>query len=150
MTFWYDKSGLDLAKGDLDLDTAVLKVMLVDADSSADSEKGVVTLSGFADLSEADGANYVRKTLANVQIATVANQVRITADPTSWSALGANVSGENIKGAIIYREIGGGTDAENIPLAWYDGGGFPLTPSGTTVDVTWDVTGALRLDLVES
>lgn len=143
MSFWYDEAAKELFKGNLDLDADTFKVLLVDSDTTADTEKTVTNLAAFSDLSEADGATYARQTLTNIAVGFDAGLkiVQFTADPTTFSTLGANASTLQNVAAVIF--VDNGSDATNLPVAYIDGGGFPFTPAGQTILITWPAGGLL-------
>ena len=149
MTHIYDEAAAEIFRADIDFETDTFKVLLVDTDSTADTEE-VLTVSAFTDLSEADGSGYARQTLANVTVtkASASSRIEVTADASSFASLGANSSTLNNLGAVIYVVRGGDVDSSNLPLAFYDGGGFPFTPSGATIEITWDASGFVRGDIV--
>lgn len=147
MSFIYDQAAKELFEGTLDLDSDTLKVLLVDSDTTADTERDKLTLSAFTDLSEADGANYARQTLSSVAVAldTGTHVVGLTADDTTFSTLGSNASGLQNQAAILFVDRGG--DSSNLPIAYIDGGGFPYTPVGQTISITWDAAGLVKATL---
>lgn len=149
-TFIYDQAAADLFRGDIDFETDVFKVILVDTATTIDTERDVFTLDDFVNLAEADGASYARQTLANVVLTvdTAAHRIKLTVDPSSFPILGANTSTLDNQAALVYVVRGGDLDTANLPLAYYADGGFPFTPSGATINITYDQSGFVRGDVV--
>lgn len=118
------------AKGDLDWDEAGhdMRIMLLMTNTTADTEKDKQTIATFTTLDECNGANYVRKALAN----QIVNQddpnlrAEMDADDIVWTALG--VGTRQNQGMVLYRFVT--NDADSIPIAWIDTGGFPFDGNG--------------------
>ena len=53
--------------------------------------------------------------------------------------------GDDVMGALVYVHVTDDTDS--YPFAWFDQGGYPVTPTGLTRHtINWDATlGALQL-----
>ena len=72
-----------LADGDLDLDTADIRSLLIDSSQAVDPDRDFVSqLSG-----ELSGTGYVRKTLTSTAVTRddPNNQVKLTADNRTWT-----------------------------------------------------------------
>lgn len=143
--FVYDNAKEWLLKGDLDFDEAGhdMRVLLCMTNTTADTEKNKATISGFTTLDEMDGANYVRKPLANQAVSEDGggNRGEFTADPVTWTALGAGT--RQVQGMVVYRHVT--NDADSIPIAWIEDGGFPFTANGGNLTVTWNAEGILQV-----
>ena len=149
MSFLYDEAAKELFQGHIELDAATIKVLLVDADTTADTERTAANLGAFTDLSEADGAGYARQTLANQAVAFDAGtkKVSLTADATTFT-IGANTSTEQNVAALVYVDRGGA--GSDLPLLFIDDGGFPVTPVGQTFEITWSADGLLSGEIIAS
>lgn len=149
MSFLYDEAAKELFKGHLELDTVTIKVLLVDADTTADTEKTAANLAAFTDLSEADGAGYARQTLASQSVDFDAGTkvVSLDGDDVSFT-IGANTSTEQNQAALVYVDRGGA--GSDLPLLYIDDGGFPVTPVGQTFQITWAATGLLAGEIIAS
>lgn len=132
MSFVYTEAKRAILAGEVDFDAATIKFKLVMTATTVDTEQDEANLAGFTTLDEYDGANYVEKTLASkVVVADDPNdRGEFTADPVTWSALGAGASAA--QGILMYLELGGAT--LDMPLAFLDDD-FPFTGNGS--DVTW-------------
>lgn len=145
MTHWYDEAARRIAVGGLDLSTVALRAVLLSTNTTADTDRGQTVYSGFATPDEFNGSGYTAggQALANVAVATngATHEIEITADPSSWSSLGAGT--RPIAGALIVEWTG--TLAGSKPIAWMDEGGYPFTPSGTDFVITWNAAGVLNI-----
>ena len=141
-SFVYTYAKTKLLSGDLDLNAHDIRLMLVMTNTTADTEADKVFVGDFTTLDEMDGANYVRKALANEAVAAdeANDRGEFTADPVTWTALGAGT--RNVQGAILFRFVT--NDADSIPIAWIDSGGFPFTGTGIDVTFTPNAQGILQ------
>ena len=144
--------------GDLDYETAVLKVLLVVEGSKLDprtagayfglGQPSAANLAAIVTLSELSDANYARKTLAGTAISintsTTPHRAQATFTPNEYTpAIGTLAS--PVIGAVIFDE-GGGAEATRIPL-WYinTGDGFPWS-GGSDLYVIAPTGGWLRVE----
>jgi hypothetical protein len=118
--------------GTIDLDTAVVKVVLVRSYTFAASHKFVSDVTGAGGV-----LHGTAQTLASK---TVTNGVFDAADVT-FTAVAANASGHAV---LVYQAsaVTGGADvaatAQRV-IAYYDTGtNLPITPNGGDVTVAWD------------
>ena len=121
--FMYTHAKAGIMSGAIDLDTDDIRVLMVMSNTTADTEEDSEFLetnggTGFTTLDEADGANYVRKELANEAVtADEANdRGEFDADDVTWTALGVGT-----------RQI--------------DSGGFPFWGNGGNVTAQWNAEG---------
>jgi hypothetical protein len=134
-----------LPRGEIDLESDDIRVLLVRVGSSAATEKDANTLAAFSDLREFDGTLYARVPLAGQAVTENAPEDRweFDADDADFGVLGPG-SGQ-IAAAILYKHVG--ADAANVPIAYIDsvsaGAPFPFTPSGVTT-IEWDPAGILH------
>jgi len=142
--FMYTHAKAGIMSGAIDLDTDDIRVLMVMSNTTADTEEDSEFLetnggTGFTTLDEADGANYVRKELANEAVtADEANdRGEFDADDVTWTALG--VGTRQYTGIIVYKHVG--ADAVNIPIYWIDSGGFPFWGNGGNVTAQWNAEG---------
>ena len=145
MSFVYTPAKTLLAQGSLDLREAGsdLRVAMVMSNTTADTEQDAALMNAFSTLDECDGANYVRKALA----AQVVNQddpnnrAELDAVDITWTALGAGTR-QNV-GMILYKHVT--NDADSIPIAYMDSGGFPFDGNGGDETVHWNAEGILQV-----
>ena len=144
MSFVYTRAKVNALKADLDFDEAGhdMRVLLVRVGSTAATQEDATTISGFTTLNEFDGAAYVRKALASqvVNEDTVNNRGEFDAPDVVWTALGAGSS--NCIGAVIFRFVT--NDADSVPIAYIDAGGFPFNGNGGDVTLAFNVEGILQ------
>lgn len=125
MSGLYDAAREALLSGDIDLLVDDIRCFFVDA---ADY---VVDLAAHDFLDDVPGAARVGtpEVLANI---TVTDGV-FDADDVTFAAL----AGDTVEAIILYVHTG--VEGTSKLLAYIDtGGGFPLTPAGTDVTITWD------------
>lgn len=137
---FYNKAKQLLANGGIDLDTDDIRVALCMTNTTADTDNdGDTYVSDLTTLDEFDGANYVRKALANeaVNLDDVNDRAEFDADDVTWTALG--VGTRNVAGALIYKHVTNDTDSPLI--AWIE---FSATPDGSDFTIQWDAEGILQ------
>ena len=119
-----------------------MRVMLVMTNTTADTDQDVENIADITTLDEYDGANYVRKALANQAVNEDAanNRGEFDADDVTWTALGAGT--RQAQGMVLYRHVT--NDADAILVAFIDTGGFPFSGNGGNVTVTWNAEGILQ------
>ncbi len=142
MSFFYAHAAHLAGQGAIDYVNDDLRVVLVMANTTADSEKDVTTMDGFTTLDEMDGANYARQALANEAWTKDAANARseLDADDVTFMSLGAGT--RNVQAAIIYKHVTDDTDS--IPIAYIDGTGFPFAASGGDETIAWNAEGILQ------
>jgi hypothetical protein len=116
---------------------AQLKAALVMDTTTADTELDVTSMAGFTTLAECNGANYARQTLTNVTWSKDATNGRseLKADPSVFNNLGAGTT-PNQAAIVIFQPDG--TPANQIPISWYDTGGFPFQGTGSPNTINWN------------
>ena len=141
--FWYNNAKRALAEKELDLVDDDLRVMLCMSNTTADTEKEVTTISGFTTLDEYDGDNYARQAIAGLSGAIDVGNARYEVDGTDsvFSNLGAGT--RQAVGMMVHQHVT--NDADSVPIAWYDTGGFPFDGTGSDVTVGWNDQGILQV-----
>lgn len=121
---------------------ADIRVALLMTNTTADTEEDKAFIADFTTLDEMDGANYVRKALTSEAAASdlVNNRGEFTVDPVTWTALGAGT--RNVAGMLLFKFVT--NDADSIPIAYIDSGGFPFTGTGVDVTMTPNAEGLLQ------
>lgn len=142
--FWYNEALRAMANGELAFPADDTRVLLAMTNTTADTEKDPNTFGGFTTLDEMDGSPYARQvvslTLSENPAAT--NRLDMDAGADSvFTSLGAGT--RNVEGAVFHKHHA--TPGSEIPLAWFDTGGFPFTATGSTVTIEWNVNGVLQL-----
>lgn len=119
-----------------------VRVMLVMTNTTADTDQDAEFVSSITTLDECDGANYVRKALANqTALADLANnRGEFDADNITWTALGAGT--RQNAGMVFYRHVT--NDADSTVIAYVDTGGFPFSSNGGDISVTFNAEGILQ------
>lgn len=104
-------------------------------------QEDVATIAAITTVDEYDGAAYVRKALANKAVAVdnAGNKGTFDADDVTWAALGAGT--RSAKGVLLFKFVT--TDADHIPIAWFDAAPFPLAGNGGDLTVRWAAAGIL-------
>jgi len=143
-SFIYNKCKTKMLKGDLDFDEvgADIRVALAMTNTTCDTEDDTEFMDGFTTEDWMDGANYVRKALAQSVVENLpSNLAYFDAVDITWTALGAGL--RQVAGMVIFRHVT--TDVDSIPIAWIDTGGFPFSANGGDVTVTWNAAGVISL-----
>lgn len=120
-----------------------IRVMLIMTNTTADTDEDASVLSDIGTLDEYDGANYVRKALANQVVNEDAanDRAEFDADDFTWTALG--VGTRQAQAMLLYRHVDG-TAANDQPIAYIDTGGFPFDGNGGNVVATWNPEGIVQ------
>ena len=143
-SFAYTVAKKKIIDGDIHFDTDDIRVALVMTNTTADTEKDVATFAAMSTLDEMDGANYVRKELADEATAQddANDRAEFDADDVVFSALGNGT--RQIAGAIVYFYAGAG-DANAIPIAYIDDAPLPLDPGGADFTLQWSAEGIVQI-----
>jgi hypothetical protein len=141
--FWYNEAKRALAQGELNLVTDDLRVILVMSSTSADTELHKNFITEFTTLGEYDGTGYARGQIANLGITEDAGNDRaeIDGDDQVFASLG--VGALQCTGAIVYKHVT--NDADSVPIAFFDTGGFPFDGTGSNVTIQWNNQGILQI-----
>ncbi len=143
--FAYNEAKRALAEAETDYGTGggTFRVMLNMTATTVDTEDDVNTISGFTNLDEYDGASYARQTLAgqvvNEDVAN--NRAEFDATDAVFSTLG--VGATNAENALVFRFVT--TDADSVPQAYIDTGGFPFAGNGGDVTLQWNAEGIIQV-----
>lgn len=142
--FWYNESLRAMAEGELDFVSDDTRVALVMTNTTADTEKDKNLFSGFTTLDEMDGSPYTRQVVSLSVDEKVAPTNRLDLEAAAdsvFTSLGAGT--RQVEGALFHKH--NATPGLEIPLAYFDSGGFPFTATGSTVTIEWNVNGVLQL-----
>lgn len=142
-TFWYNRGALEVGTGLTDLDTTVLKVMLVTATYVDDKDHDFASTPA---ANEIVATNYTggfggagRKTVVIAGVLNDAlNRVEYTIANLVWTALGGAVNATPTQ-AILIRESG--SDAASPLIAKWDIGS-PVATNGSDYTLTFPLAAA--------
>jgi len=139
--FVYTHAAYALMTGAIDFATDDIRVALVMTNTTADTELDVDNIDAFSTLDECDGANYVRKALADEAVTEDEANDRAEFDATdvTWTALGTGT--RQIQGIIVYQFNTDDTDA--LPICWIDDG-LPADGGGNDLTLQWNAEGILQ------
>ena len=135
---WYTQGLLKIADGTIDLDTSVVKVMLVKAAYTFDkSHSQVSTISAH----EIVATNYTggfngagRKTVSiTMQKNDGAGRLDIAIGDVTYTALGGAVNDTPAAVVVIFET--GGADSSSIPIAYLDHDNTPTNGGNITLDM---------------
>ncbi len=139
--FIYNEAKRAVAEAELDFGSggSTFKVALVMTNTTTDTEDDVNLMNGFTTLDEMDGSGYSRQTIASQTVGEDAgnNRAYFDASDITFTSLGAGT--RQVQAAILYKHVG--ADSSNIPIAFYDTGGFPFTANGGNVTIQWSANG---------
>ena len=130
----YSRGMLKTLDGTVDWDTAVLKIMFLKSTYTYDPDHASLTsLTEITGVSGYTGgfAGSGRKTgVMTLTEQTASNRVVAIIGDLTWTALG---TGDTIGGAALVFETGA-SDANSIPLCFFDFTDFPTNGSDVTLD----------------
>lgn len=144
-SFGFTYAKAKLLSADIDLDADDIRMLMVMSNTTADTEKDAQFISGangITTLDECDGENYVRKELEGEAVAADEENDRgeFDANDFTWTALGVGTR-QNV-GLLLYKHVA--TDADSIPIAYIDTGGFPFDGNGGNVTIQFNAEGILQ------
>lgn len=142
MSFVYTEAKRALLAGELDLNAHDIRAMLVLNTTTADTEEDVTTIAGFSSLAEVSDGSYARVSLTTeaVNSDNANNRAEFSSDtPISWPAL---TTGGTVQAMILYRHVT--NDADSVPIAFIDSGGFPFSLTGANLSVNQNAEGWLQ------
>lgn len=133
---WYLPALKAALEGDIDLNTADVRAVCVDAADYTFSE----THDFLDDI--AGGARVgVSGTLSGVSVAISSGEVRVDADDVEI----ATVSGDQFEAVVVYIHDGGADSARRLVCYIDSGTGLPFTPSGGNIIIRWNASGIAYL-----
>lgn len=138
----YNAAKTRLIDGTIDLNTDDIRVALLMTNTTGDTDNdGDVFVGDLTTLDEMDGANYVRKALANEAVATddANDRAEFDADDVVWSSLGAGA--RQVQGALLFKFVT--NDADSPLIAWVEFSS-PVTADGTNFTLQWNAEGILQ------
>ena len=121
------------------LATIDARVALLMSNNTVAANEDADTLSALT-LDECDASNYVRKALVNEAVTedNANDRAELGADNLVWTGLGnPTASTRTIAGLLLYEHVT--NDADSVPIAFIDTGGFPFTADGEDVTIAWNV-----------
>jgi hypothetical protein len=143
--FAYNIAAKMLLDGDLDFDAPDdIRVMLLetDAEDRDHADLAEIITAGAVELTS---TNYSRQALGSEATSQDDANDRAEFDAADATFSGVEqASAETVVAAIVYLHVDG-TNANDIPIAHIDSGGFPITPNGSDITITWSAEGILQL-----
>lgn len=143
MSIAYTNAKRALLAGEINFATDDIRVALVMTNTTADTEADVATMGGFSTLDEMDGAGYARQALTGEAVAADNANDRGEFDANNVTFAGVSAGTRQVAGIVLYRHVT--NDADSVPIAFIDSGGFPFTANGGDIVVTWNAEGILQL-----
>jgi len=143
--FVYTNAKRAFLAGEIDLDTADVRALLVMTNTTADTEEDVATVSAFTALDEMDGAGYSRATLTGEAVAVDNANNRGEFTAADFRFLNVSAGTRNVAAVVLFLFTTNDTDA--VPLAYIDTAGslaFPLTPNGGTITIAANAEGLIQ------
>lgn len=147
----YNLAKKELLDGSLDLDTDVIKVMLVTSSYVANADNDFVDQAGANDPidHELTGTGYAagfgnsgRKTLASRAVTEddANDRGELDAADITWTGIDAGTAAA----AIMFR-AGTSDDTDALLIAYIDTGGFPVVTNSGDLTIQWNAEGILQL-----
>jgi hypothetical protein len=137
------KGGMDAMKQGLLDPTPDLRVILVMTDTSVDTEEETTTMAGFTDIDEFDGVGYVEIVEATSwAYDSASDEWRLDFADAKFNVPPGTVAPatRDAQGMLLYLWVDG-TDANDIPIAYTDSGGFPFNAANGDIDLTVHANG---------
>lgn len=121
----YPKFQESAVKKGVNISTDSLKVMLLSAYTFANTHATITDVKAAG--TEATGTGYTAggQALSSVTVATSGTVTTFDAADPSWSSSSVSAA------YAVFYDAQGGTDATNIPIAYWDFGGTQTSASGT-------------------
>ncbi len=143
--FVYNEAKRLAAESGINWASATVKVRLVRTGSTAGSERNANTLAEFSTMNTYNGSGYADQTVGGRSVFenAVANRVELVAGNVTFAGLGGLSAPNEAIGAVFYIETGA-SDAQRIPLAWWDSG-FPFNGTGSDVTLRPNAAGLVQL-----
>jgi hypothetical protein len=143
--FIYNEFKRALAAGEIDWETATVKVMLVRTGSTAGSERSADNLAAFTTINRYNGSGYADQAVTGrvLQENAGANRVELLAGNTTFPTLNGLTPPNEAIGAVYYVEFSG-SDAGRMPAIWFDSS-FPFNGSGSDVTLRPNAAGLAQL-----
>jgi len=142
-SFVYQRAKELIATAGLNLSTADLRVALVMTNTTTDTQKAANTFAGFTTLDECDGANYARVDLAGVTGVRDDGNLIWYVDATD--AVFTNLGAGTRQNQAALLHVHNATPGLEIPVAFFDTGGFPFDGTGANNTIQWAALGILQL-----
>jgi len=146
----YTRGISKIMDGTLNLDTATLKVMLVDSGYTFDKDHDFISSgAGTPGGEELSGTGYTagfggagRKTIANTAVAIddTNNRAELDGDDVAWTAINAGTAAA----AIIVVEVTNDTDSYLVAYIDTASPAFPIVTNGGDVTIQWNAEGIIQ------
>lgn len=142
---WYTPAKTKVVKGDLDFDTAAVRVKALMSNTTCGSQPTAANLAAFTTIDEYNGSGYTEATLAGVSIASDTVNLRAEISYSNFT-FGATVGAgtRQCTGLLVYVRIDG-TAANDYPVAFIDLASTPWNGTGGAVNVTVNAEGLLQI-----
>lgn len=144
MSHWFTNPLALAMRADLDLEVHDIRARILMTNNTALADRDALNIAGITTLDEMDGAAYVIKALTG-EIANrddANNRAEFDADDVLWLTL---ANGTRAMAGVLLERWVDGTAPNDIPIAFLDGGAFPLNPGGADFRVIWNAEGILHL-----
>lgn len=150
--FVYNRAAYNIARGNLNLSSATLKMMLVTSAYTPNRDHDFIDMGGASDPADAElsGTGYAagfggagRKTVANKAFSEddANDRGEMDCDDITWPGINAGIAAA----AILIRE--NTTDADSDLIAYFDSG-FPKTTNGGDLTLVVNAEGLLHFSTV--
>lgn len=130
----YSRGVLKTLDGTIDLDTAVLKLELLKSSYAYDPDhaslSSLTEITGVSGYTGGFGGSGRKTATITLTEQTANNRVVVIIGDKTWTALG---TGDTIGGCALVFETGG-SDANSVPLFFFDFTDIPTNGSDVTID----------------
>jgi len=144
-SFAYNIAKFQLLNADLDFNAPDdIRVLLLEANSDVNADDAdVAAVLARAGTTELTSTGYSRGALAGEATSQddVNDRGEFDATDLVFSAI-SQAAAETVVAALVFKFIT--NDADSIPIAHIDTGGFPITPNGSDITLQWNAQGILQ------
>lgn len=146
--FTYNVAKKALLDATLDFDLPNdIRVILLEANSDVNPDDATLAaVLARAGTTELSSTGYLRSDGVLTGEVTsqddVNDRAEFDAADVTFTAV-SQLAAETVVAAVLFKFVT--TDADSIPIAHIDTGGFPKTPNGSDITITWNAEGILQL-----
>jgi hypothetical protein len=142
--FWYNAAKAGVMDGSIDLDSDDIRVLVLVTDSEDPDHASLADVKASG-VEEGTSNGYSRQSLSGKAVSQNDTDDRGELDAANVTFSSVSQTASNVWQALVVYKHVDGTDANDIPIAHIDSGGFPITPNGSNIQVSWAASGILHV-----
>jgi hypothetical protein len=145
--FVYNIAKFQVLGGDIDLSAGGDDIRVLLLESATDENKDDTTITAVlarAGTTELTSTGYSRQALANEATSQddTDDEGVFDADNVTFSGV-SQAGSEDAVACVVYKHVT--NDGDSVPLIFIDSG-FPVTPNGSDITISWAAEGILNLN----